>query len=196
MELTTIKIIRQSSILPSHWTGGTTTQLVIFPENSSYLDQNFAFRLSTATIETETSRFTQLHGVRRSLMVLQGSMKLEHKGHYSKEMKKFDRDTFCGDWETTSYGKVIDFNLMTRGSTNGFLESNCMDINTTIEEKIDKKYHSLMYYVLQGKIAIDCQEEKYMLENNELCWIQMGAKMPEIRLEAMDYTEMIKVFIL
>ena len=58
------------------WSGGLSTELYIFPEDSEYVERNFKYRLSTATVEIEQSVFTPLPGVDRTLMVLEGEMKL------------------------------------------------------------------------------------------------------------------------
>src|SRR5690606_31750336 len=96
----------------SRWSGGTTTELFIYPESASYAKRNFLFRLSTATVETETSLFTSLPYVSRTLMVLDGKTELTHKDEYVKMLYPFESDTFRGEWRTTSNGKCVDFNLM------------------------------------------------------------------------------------
>ncbi len=195
MPNSTIKIIRQANIIPTLWAGGQTTQLAIFSENSSYADRNFVFRLSTATVETETSVFTQLPGVKRSLMVLKGSMKLEHKGQYSKEMNRFDIDNFLGDWETVSYGRVTDFNLMTKGSTKGFLEYRKILTNEVFEEKNKQNFYTIAYYVAEGIIELTCEKLTYKISKEELILIQNNEKMPQISIKAIKDTDLIGVFI-
>ena len=54
------RIYRESDFRVSNWTGGKTRQLAIFPENASYLERNFLWRLSSATCEKEESQFTRL----------------------------------------------------------------------------------------------------------------------------------------
>ncbi len=96
----------------STWSGGTTREIYIYPEGSNYITREFDFRLSTATVECETSNFTPLPEVHRHLMILEGTLELTHVGHYQKTLNPFDCDEFEGNWETSSIGKVIDFNLM------------------------------------------------------------------------------------
>jgi len=115
----TITHIPSSNFKPSHWSGGTTTELYIFPLTADYQQRDFDFRLSTAAVEIESSDFTPLHGVARTLMVLDGNMNLIHKGQHDSELDKFSVDRFDGGWETSSIGKCIDFNLMTMGQTTG-----------------------------------------------------------------------------
>ena len=106
-------IIKKKNMVISDWFGGKTTQLFISPSASTLKELNFDFRLSTATIELEKSDFTPLPGVDRTLMLLDGELKLEHKDHHSKTIPIYDVDRFKGDWNTVSFGKAIDFNLMT-----------------------------------------------------------------------------------
>jgi len=106
-------IITSHYLQPVSWSGGTTTELFIFPLTSDYHKRNFQFRLSTATVEKDKSDFTRLIGISRKLMVLDGKITLNHKDHYSRQINKFDVDEFEGDWKTSSIGKCTDFNLMT-----------------------------------------------------------------------------------
>ena len=50
-------LLTETQYRNSRWTGGTTTELAIFPETSSYMDRNFIWRLSSAVIDTEESAF-------------------------------------------------------------------------------------------------------------------------------------------
>ena len=109
-------IIRhQSDLAVSRWSGGTTTELFLYPEASSYAERNFSIRISTATVETERSEFTLLPGYQRSLMVLKGGLTMVHdtgEGTLRHDMKPFQTVEFDGGWKTTGTGKVTDFNVM------------------------------------------------------------------------------------
>jgi len=109
-----MRIIRKSELTTANWAHGTTTQLYIFPESATYKELNFDFRISTATVESETTKFSSLPGVKRTLMVLEGTLELVHKDHHSTILNPLESDSFLGDWETTSGGKVVDFNVMVR----------------------------------------------------------------------------------
>jgi len=118
-DMADLKIIRKSDQKQSEWSGGTTTELAIFPEGSLYADRNFLWRLSSAKVLVPVSVFTSLPGVSRVLMVLDGNMELSHRDHYSIELKPFEQDSFSGDWHSESRGCVTDFNLMTSGDCRG-----------------------------------------------------------------------------
>ena len=86
------------------WSGGSTRQLAIFPFDANLADRNFIFRISTASVETETSVFSKFDGFRRILMILEGELEIWHKGHHTKKLNTFDTDVFDGSWETTASG--------------------------------------------------------------------------------------------
>lgn len=104
------------------WAGGTSTEIFIYPSDGSFVDRNFIFRISTATVEAEESTFTFFEGVTRHLMILKGELELIHEGRYTKFLKAYDQDTFSGEWSTKSRGKVTDFNLMLKGNATGVLK--------------------------------------------------------------------------
>jgi environmental stress-induced protein Ves len=107
----------------SQWAGGTTTELCIYPEGAVYANRDFDFRISSAVVDMESSIFTLLPGYERHLMVLSGKTRLEHKNHHSITLSPFEQDIFMGDWETESFGKCIDFNLMLNDKYTGSINS-------------------------------------------------------------------------
>jgi len=110
-----------STIKTTTWSGGTTSELFIYPEGSEFKTGNYQLRLSIATVEVEESNFTSLPGVERTLMVLEGELRLKHEGEHEIILKPLEKDHFSGDWNTQSWGKVTDFNLMTKGNCKGEL---------------------------------------------------------------------------
>lgn len=184
-----IRVIRKAQHKTAAWAGGTTTELAIHPPHSNYKNLDFNFRLSIAKVDVDTSVFTRLPGVSRTLMVLDGTLQLKHDGHHSKKLKKFDRDTFEGDWQTTSYGRATDFNLMTRGSTKGSLSGKILKAAETWTP--EPATSSIMaYYVLTGQINIQTLPES-PLYAGDLVWIEIteGQKIPSI--EAIKTTEIV-----
>lgn len=114
--MTEYEIIRGESLSTKEWSGGTTTQLGIWPAGSDYAARDFTWRVSSARVEAEESVFTPLPGVDRTLMVLDGHLSIEHEGHHAVELDRYEQDSFSGDWHTVSRGRATDFNLMTRGA--------------------------------------------------------------------------------
>ncbi|MDR1705524.1 MAG: HutD family protein [Clostridiales bacterium] len=71
-----LETLHPENLKISTWTGGTTTELAVYPKESVYADRNFSVRVSTATVELEKSVFTALPGFTRLIMPLSGNMKL------------------------------------------------------------------------------------------------------------------------
>ncbi len=117
-----IEWIRKEELSINVWTGGTTTQLAIYPKDAIYGERNFIWRLSSAHVEAEESVFTSLPNINRIIMIIKGELILEHEGHHRCVLKKFDQDHFSGSWKTKSFGKVIDFNLMMNEGCEGELD--------------------------------------------------------------------------
>ena len=114
--------IKAEHLKTASWAGGTTTQLFIEPATATYTAFNFDFRVSFATVEVPESTFTFMPSVTRHLMILKGELAIDHLQRYSKVLRCFDTDTFNGEWPTKAKGQVMDFNLMTRGGTEGKLD--------------------------------------------------------------------------
>ena len=161
-------IFRKKDFKPSRWSGGTTTQLAIFPHDAEYKKRNFIFRISTALVTVEKSTFTELPGIFRLLMVLDGELEINHKDKYSKTLKKFDVDKFKGDWETTAKGKVKDFNLMTTGTTVAALKS--MILGKTEERQISlfENFNIIAYYAYKGDFSIFANNIKNIINEGDI----------------------------
>lgn len=117
------KILKKEDFIISNWSGGTTTQLFIYPEKSTISKMDFRFRLSIATIDLEESPFSKLENIHRFITPLDGKLKLTHDNQDFTTLKPFKIYEFDGNWDTTSYGRVKDFNLMLGQGIKGFLSS-------------------------------------------------------------------------
>lgn len=109
-----INIISSNDWKVTNWSGGTTSELLILPEESDFKKGNYSLRISIATVEVEKSTFTPLPGVNRILTILNGELELFHEGQHAAKLNQYEQDSFLGDWKTTSIGKVRDFNVMTK----------------------------------------------------------------------------------
>ncbi len=117
------KLHRQDDFSVSTWSGGTTTQLAIYPEDAKYADRDFIWRLSSATCDLSESDFTDLPDYNRVLAVLHGEVVLAHEGDRSVKLGPLEYDYFDGAQKTKSYGQCTDYNLMTRKGYTGRLET-------------------------------------------------------------------------
>jgi len=161
-------IITSHYFQPVSWSGGTTTELFIFPLTSDYHKRNFQFRLSTATVEKDKSDFTRLIGISRKLMVLDGKITLNHKDHYSRQINKFDVDEFEGDWKTSSIGKCTDFNLMTSGNTRGEIKAIVVENEQSVIWNINEDCDWVFMYILSGKVRIEINNKTVTINKGDL----------------------------
>lgn len=153
-----IELLRNNEFLTSKWSGGTTTEIAIYPKDAQYSERNFIWRLSSAKVEIEESTFTSLPGFKRIIMILDGELKLEHVGHHKCTLEPFQQDKFSGSWQTKSYGKVTDFNLMMSEECNGDLEPIFINQGEEIEYTIRVKdnNNTQAIYCVCGQVDINC----------------------------------------
>jgi len=166
---TGIGIVKKSQYRTSQWSGGTTTELLIYPSGSSYSERSFKWRLSSAKVEAPESVFTSLPGITRHIMVTEGQIILEHENHYKKVLDTFQQDCFMGDWETISRGKATDFNLMLAQGFSGSLEvcflkaGEQVDINLGKEKKVTN-----VFYALNGDLLVEIDKNIFNIEEKDL----------------------------
>ncbi|WP_312159124.1 HutD family protein [Oscillibacter sp.] len=109
----TIRRISPEEYAASRWSGGTTTQIAIAPAGAVYAERDFLWRVSSATVELETSDFTPLPDYERFLSTLRGTIRLTH-GEEALELNPGSVHRFDGGAPTRSEGICTDFNLMLR----------------------------------------------------------------------------------
>ena len=108
----------------SAWSGGTTTQLAIFPPEAKYTERDFLWRVSSAAVALEESDFTALPDYDRLIATLQGEIVLTHNGGVPLRLRPFEVHAFSGADATHSRGRCTDFNLMLRrGRAAGSMEA-------------------------------------------------------------------------
>ncbi len=100
----------------SAWSGGTTTEVFIWPEGASYAAREFAFRISSARVDLPESDFTPLPGVTRYITPLSGGFTLTHKTGDPIVLGPLAAPyRFAGGIDTHCVGTATDFNLMLKG---------------------------------------------------------------------------------
>ncbi|BFN04071.1 HutD family protein [Clostridium tetani] len=163
-----IELIKKEDQKTSAWSGGTTTELFIYPKNTEYKKLNFGWRLSSAKVIDEESTFSHLPNIWRYIMVLNGSLKLIHENHHSLNLSPFEMDSFSGDWTTKSYGKVTDFNLMLNKDYTGNIDA--LYLKKDIKFSIDKNLsHVEAFYTLEEGTYVSINEEEHIkLDENDL----------------------------
>lgn len=173
-----IKVTKKEQLQTTAWQGGTTTQLAIYPPGAVYKNLDFIFRISTATIDLEQSIFTVLPNVAREIMVLDGELLIQHKEHHTKQLKKFDTNSFIGDWETTSMGKATDFNVMTRGNAKATIEGFSLGKKEIKQFIVDSDIMAV--YVYFGEVSI---ESKITLSQGDIALIHKECEKEGFRLQ-------------
>lgn len=183
-------ILTAESFHANHWSGGTTTEFFIYPRTSVYKQRNFSFRLSTATVETDTSEFTPLPNISRTLMVLAGEMALKHENQHTAQLGKFDTDVFEGGWHTSSEGRCTDFNLMTMGNTSGKLNGVAIDKNQMIDYPLGDSPDWLFMYVYTGKTSIYLNNEKHTVNQGDVLVLE-APDLTSLQIKGRDNSELV-----
>ena len=161
------KIVRAGKHKISNWSGGTTTELFIYPEDCLYGDRDFEWRISTATIQLMSSTFTKLPGYMRRLMMLEGRENLNHEDNHRVTLEPFDQDYFDGGWTTKSYGRGTDFNLMLKKGREGYISA-----ISPQEERVFNPELFTAFYILADRVALKITSEnnivtREILEKND-----------------------------
>lgn len=191
-----IEIIRKDEYKTSTWSGGTTTELLIYPKDSLYNERNFKWRLSSAKVEVEESVFTHLPRTWRIIMIVEGNLRLEHEGHHNVLLKEFDKDSFSGEWITKSYGKVTDFNLMLNGGSKGNLETIFLSKSESKEVLVHSLYDNIhskttdVFYCVSGETKIFMDSgKKFKLNEGDLLAVTRTVKELPILLKFLNTGE-------
>lgn len=178
-------LYRESNYSISNWTGGKTKELAIFPYDCNYLNRDFIWRLSSATIETEESDFSKLPDYDRVIMVLEGNVVLTYDGTKTVRLKELEQDSFDGGWKTKSYGKIRDFNLMVRKGSDGAIDivrpdSEAKEYPGTLETKHANITHGL--YCKEGYFVANFEEKAVMVNEGELLVLEYPGEEPKYTL--------------
>ncbi len=153
-----IKILTQKDFSVGRWSGGSTTQLYIYPENGDYGRRDFKVRISSAAVELEESDFTPLPGVTRYITPVTGGFTLTHPGKPPVVMAPYDAPyRFDGGAATHCDGRATDFNLMLKGVCGS------MEIG---EGEVALAPLVCIYPIGGGEVKVD--DKLYKLENNSL----------------------------
>lgn len=96
--------------------GGRTREFALWPEDASFEEGDFAWRLSSASVN-EAGPFSALPGIERILVVTVGAgLELSHGDLAPRaRLRRLEPYRFAGDWPTTAAlpdGPIADFNVM------------------------------------------------------------------------------------
>lgn len=173
----TYAVKKQEEFKTSLWSGGSTTELYIYPEDAIYKEGNFQCRISSATVEVERSDFTSLPGVKRYLSIFHGHLDMIHGEGEKVSLEPFQVDCFDGGVPTVSFGQVVDFNLMLKNGADGKMEAAQISAGESFILEPEKGQNLLVVYVPVGKVKI----EDMQIETGELFICKNWSK--ELRIE-------------
>ncbi|MBN7773991.1 HutD/Ves family protein [Clostridium aminobutyricum] len=172
------KIYKNEDYNTEKWMGGTTTELSIYPKEAKYSDRKFVWRLSSATIDVEESNFTKLPEYDRILIVLENEVVLVHKDERAIRLAQYEQDRFDGNYDTVSFGKITDYNLMVRKGNEGMAEVLSLTPSNTfikLEKAISYQHISETYYCLEGYCAVTFGKNTCLIRKGDLLVIHYPA---------------------
>lgn len=150
------------------WSGGQTRELFITGGAASYAARDFTLRLSSATVETERSVFTDLPGFQRALMPLHGTIRLTHNDGPARTLVPFAADRFAGSDKTVSEGKCRDFNVMWQEQAYQEMQMEALLAFPVLQQSTAEDF----YYAYQGSFLVQAADEKFLLPAGALLHLQ------------------------
>ncbi|MDR2740345.1 MAG: HutD family protein [Treponema sp.] len=184
-----VSMISETSVPLSSWAGGTSREYYIYPPAASYGEKNFLVRLSSAASHDDTpSRYTDLPGITRYLIILEGTAKISHEGHHSLIMNPYDPvDVFDGAWKTVSQGKVTDFNLMLGRGAEGRMELIEHDMDIPLNHPNRVSHEWLGFFCAAGMAVINMAEKSFNLQKGDLLLLEnFSAELSSLRISILD----------
>lgn len=185
----TFRLIKSTQHKTTSWSGGTTTELFIFPEGLDYSERSFDFRISTATVELEQTVFSKFDGYTRKLMVLNGTLVLDHDNQHVSRLRKFDLDTFDGSWYTTSIGICEDLNVMLRPAFSSELLGQAIASGEAFELPLSFPWKWFFVYCTKGEIMVGTETEN-QLSTGDLLLIE-NLQLKSLHVDALETSEII-----
>lgn len=184
----------------TEWSGGDTIELCIYPKEAEYKSRNFKWRVSTATVNDLESDFTKLSNIKRVLMLLNGQMMLDHEGYHKVQLDPFEKDIFDGEWNTKSYGRAVDFNIMMDKSCMGDLLHIAVEKEMNVQSlPRNETFNNTMwgFYLPQGKAVISCNDEAINCEDGDLVCIYYSHEEddPDIKICSDEKQDIVEIHI-
>ena len=146
----------------SRWSGGTTTELFIWPHGASYAERRFSIRISTATVDIAESTFTKLPGVTRYIAPLGDGFTLKIGQNEPEFIPHAAVKRFDGGEDVTCAGAGRDLNLMLSGAAGQ------QRMIKTKERRIVRQQEVLFSYTWQdccisgGRVPMDNESGEFL----------------------------------
>ncbi|WP_346897321.1 HutD family protein [Clostridium sp. UBA7503] len=175
------EIITKDKIKTSSWSGGTTNEIYIYPKNSNYMELNFKWRISSATVELEHSTFTNVPKIYRYITTLEGSMDLCHNKGPLIHLEPFEVHGFSGDVNTESFGTVTDFNLMIGPGCYGVMDALTLTEDSLLKLNLNKRknkysYHNYIFFSPNSHLTFTIDGNNISLPKNDTLIIESCEK--------------------
>ena len=133
----------------TRWSGGTTTELLIRPRGAVYGRRDFSCRVSSATVDLDSSTFTALPDYDRLIAPLEGTVTLTHDGSAPFILSPYQVHAFDGGSKTISFGRCRDFNLMLRkGRATGSLRA--LEVTGSTDCTLSPTAKTALLYCAEG----------------------------------------------
>lgn len=161
-------------MLTSVWSGGTTTQICIFPRNARYADRDFLWRVSSATVDLQESDFSDLPDYQRFIATLRGEIVLTHNQHGQIRLKPYEVHGFSGGDSTHCVGRCTDFNLMLR---HGRADGSMCAVRVSAERRplpLDPRTEEALVFCAEGSCEIRGAECSLTLAAGEAAILSFG----------------------
>lgn len=156
-----IKVITSNDYKVSTWAGGKTRELFLFPPGATYKVGEFGYRISSATIDLETSKFSPLDGYHRLITPLNQELKLLNiSENVSVSKLPYDVYKFEGSDHVESQSKCTDFNLIYSDDFEGSMFP--LNQNESLELLLNNTYLLYATQNLTLSIVKDEQEIEHL----------------------------------
>lgn len=196
--MNTINLIKKELQNSTNWSGGVTTEIAIYPHGSKYKSLDFNWRLSSATIVTEESSFTILPNVNRIIMILEGDVTLLHNKDTKIKLENFKPHSFKGNWDTKSYGKAIDFNLMLKNNYDGSVSSFSLDKGKrkilNFHKEDDLCYCNRGFYIYEGICNFILNDRELLLNSGDFISVDISEE-DLLTINSLEYCKIIETYI-
>lgn len=172
------RLCKTDSCKTGRWSGGTSTELAIYPQGAEYLDRDFIWRLSSSEADQEESSFAKLPDFDRILMVIEGDVVLAYGDRRSVKLGPFEQDRFDGAVKTKCFGNLKkDYSLIMRKGCKGRMEimeaaADSRAIELTGRAASDKdglggECASAGCFVLEGYVVVSVDGSAEMVREGE-----------------------------
>lgn len=182
-----IDIVTADRMKVSSWSGGKTAEMFIYPPGASYSLRNLRFRVSSATVDADSSVFTSLPGINRFLTVINGNMELV-SDNVNMSVRPYEPVNFDGGAHTVSCGKCVDFNLMLKDCKGSMSAVECAG---KMQVELDSNAYTMLYCAA-AELSVSVGSESYELASGNLMVIETLDGKSCLNVESGENVKLIK----